>query len=195
MATAPVKFSLPFNLALSDSVINQLPPELRGVFSDIFNAITQIQYVFHAYIGIGQHFSSDWAALPYSKTLHQASQTRLYVQATEAINYGYAISLVDSGGALKVRNANATNNTRPCHGFCTTQGGIALNAYGEIILFVGLLPGLAGLTRATRYFLSTTNGLITNVAPVAAGNIEQPVGIAPATDALIFNVGLDFIQH
>lgn len=190
-----VRFNLPFNFGISDTASGSIPPELRGPFNELYNAIQQVQYVFHGYLGIGQRLQEDWDNLSYLQTMHLASPTRLYVEATEAINYGYAVSLVDSGGAVKVRNANATNNTRPCHGFCTTEGGIALGAFGEIVMFSGVLTNLVGLTRAARYFLSTVNGLITTVAPVAAGNIEQPVAIAMATDALVFNVGLDWIQH
>lgn len=189
------KFNLPFNFGIPDAPPTNLPPELAGSMSEVFNAIQQLQYVLHTYLGIGQRLQEDWNVLGYAQTLHLFSPTRYYAEATEAITYGYAISLVDSGGALKVRNANATNNTRPCHGFCTTIGGIALGAFGEVVLFQGILTGLAGLTRGTRYFLSTANGLLTNVAPVAAGNIEQPVALAVATDTLIFNIGLDFIQH
>lgn len=189
-----IKFNLPFTLGLADS-----PPDTdaktKGIFSVFYNAFNQLQSAMHQFLGLGQQLQSQWSQIRYDQTLHQFSPNRYYVQATQAIGYGQAVNLFVSGGTLKARLANATNNTKPCHGFCTTVAGIAVDGYGEVILNFGLLVGVSGLTQGTRYFLSTTDGLITSVAPVAAGNIEQPLGLAMDTTALHFNFGFGWIQH
>lgn len=187
--------NLPFTFGIGDQVPSDIPPEVRGAFIELYAAVQQVQYVFHAYAGIGQQLSSLWSSLPPTETLHRASVWRLYVKASEAISYGHAISIHSVASVLNVRKANATNNTKPCHGFCTTSTGIASGSYGEVILCQGLLTSLAGLTQGTRYFLSTTDGLLTATAPVAAGNIEQPLGLALDATLLLFNFAFGFIQH
>lgn len=190
-----VTLNLPFDIRLSDTLPPGVPAEMAPVIAEMFNAFQQLQYVMHTYLGIGQRIQSLWPSLSYSLTLHRASQGRFYALASEAITYGAAVNLHPSGGVLKIRNANATNNTKPCFGFCTAIGGIASGATGEVILFSGLLTGVSGLTIGTRYFLSTTNGLITATDPVVAGAIGQAVGIAVDTTALLFQIDLNWIQH
>jgi hypothetical protein len=119
--------------------------------------------------------------------LHRFSPWRLYAKASEAIGFGNAVNLHAVSGVINIRKANATNNTKPCHGFCSVSVGIPSGEYGEVILCQGITTGITGLTTGTRYFLSTTDGLLTATAPVAAGNIEQAVGIALETSL--------FIQH
>lgn len=195
MANPNLKFNLPFSLSIPDSPPQTEDPVVNNTFVVVYNAFLQLQQAVHQYLGVGQQLQTLWSTLRYDQTLHQASPGRLYVKAFEAITYGFAINLFVDAGILKIRLANATNNTKPCHGFCTTIGGIAAGSFGEVILLHGLLTGVAGLVLGTRYFLSTTNGLVTAVAPVAAGNIEQAVGFAMDTSALLFDFGFHFIQH
>lgn len=189
------RVNLPFSFGIGDTVPSNVPQELRGFFSEIYAAINQTQYVFHAHLGIGQQLQTLWSQLSYLDTLHKASMTRFYAKASENIPYGNAINLHVVSGVINVRLANATNNTKPCHGFCTTVGGITSGQYGEVILMQGLLTDVSGLTQGSRYFLSTTNGLITVTAPVAAGNIEQALGIALDSTALLFSMDFEWISH
>lgn len=193
MSTA--KFNLPFTLGISDKAPEGIDPKLRSFADEIYNAFQQIQLAIHNYLGVGQQIQELWSQLKYTETLHQASQTRFYCQASEDIAYGHAVNLFASGGVLVARNANATNNTKPAHGFCTVSTGVLANDYMEVVLFRGVIPGFTGLTLGARYFLSTTNGLVTTSAPGAAGNIEQALGIAVDTTALLYDFGLHFIQH
>ena len=189
------RFNLPFTLGIGDVVPSNIPPEIRPAFVEVYSAFQQVQSVFHNYLGIGQQLKDSWAALPIVETLHKASQWRLYVKASEAIGFGNAVSIHAVSGVINVRKANATDNTKPCHGFCTTSIGIVSGEYGEVILCQGLTNGITGLTVGTRYFLSTTDGFLTSIAPVAVGNIEQAVGIALETGLFLFNLDFEFIQH
>lgn len=191
-----VKFNLPFTLGLPDQAPPTKDPEVRALLDQVYNAFQGVQLAFHHFTGIGQQLFSAWPNLRYDQTLHLASPWRYYVQASETINYGSAVNVFNSAGTLKARNADATNNTKPCHGFNTTVGGIPNGSFGEVILQCGMLTGVSGLTLGTRYFLFAGAGGLVSASPaVGAGNIEQAVGWAIDTTALLFNVGFAFVQH
>jgi len=194
MSAPNIKFNLPFSIGLSDSP-PEVEPKMRPIISLMYNAFLQIQQAMHQYLGLGQQLQTLWDQIRYDQTLHTFSPNRLYLRASEDISYGFAVNIWNDAGTLKFRKANATNNTKPCHGFCTTLGGILSGTFGEVIVNFGMLVGVAGLTTGTRYFLSTTDGLITSTAPVAAGNIEQVLGLAMDTGALLFNFDFAWIQH
>ncbi len=120
---------------------------------------------------------------------------RLYAKASENIAFGAVISIYVSGGVLRVRNANATDNSRPGLGWCSTSGGIASGAFGEVIIGPSLCTAISGMTIGTRYFLDTTNGQVVNAEPVAAGNIGQALGIAIAANRLYMLPSLQWVQH
>lgn len=171
------------------------PPEISGYLEEIYSAFYQLQLALVQYCGIAQQPSFDWPRVRPSDTIFQNNANRLYVQASEAIPQNSLISLHAVGSLLAVRLANATTNSRPCHGFCSTDGGIASTEFGEVILYQGLITGLTGLTPATMYYLSTTAGGLTSTAPVAAGNIKQVAGIALSADTLYLNAASTWIQH
>lgn len=128
-----------------------------------------------------------------ASTILSGNLRRLYVEAEEDLSFGMIISLHNVAGDLRARKANATNNTKIGDGFCSTAGGILTGAIGEVQLSTGIAT-IGGLTIASRYWLSTTSGLIVAAAPVAAGNIEQLIGIALTTTQLYVNMGA-WIQH
>lgn len=186
--SAPVNFQIPQNPPAG------LPPQVDGAFRQIYNTLQQIIFTFVNNCGIGSQLPSDWGILEgrASTILHQ-NLGRFYVQASEAIAQGAMVNYHLSGTKIMARNANATNNTKPCQGFCSNPGGIIINGVGETIIGPGV-TSIGGLTIAARYFLSTSNGQITNVAPVAAGNIEQYLGFAISTTEIFINPGY-WIQH
>lgn len=188
-----------YNLPLDYRIPSAPPPDatknLANTFGQIYDAMQQVLRTFVQYCGVGPRNPDDWSILAGSPTtLLSGNLRRFYVTASEAITYGAMVSLFSSAGVLKVRNANATNNTRPCDGYCSTPGGIALGVTGEVILSTGLLGSLVGLVIGQRYYLGTANGALSTVAPVAAGNIEQYLGIAITTTDLYVNTGY-WIQH
>lgn len=186
---SPVNFYLPQNppTDIKDPVAQQ-------AFNELYNAIQNVIQALITFCGIGPQSASLWPSLAGSpSTLLEGNLNRLYVTASELIPLGAAVNLFNNAGVLNARNANATTNAKPADGFCTTSGGIALGAVGEVQLGHGVV-NLVGLVIGQRYWLSTVNGLITTVAPVAAGNIEQYVGIAIDVTSVFFNLGY-WIQH
>lgn len=189
-------YSAPVDFRITQTPDNDLDPAvLRGV-APLYAAVQQIIQTFMNNCGIGQQpqaFWTQYATQAPDATVLASNMGRVYATATEVIAFGAAISLWDSGGVLSVRNANATNNTKSCDGFCSTVAGIGIGIVGECILARGIVP-VTGLTRGAKYWLSTVDGLITAVAPVAAGNIEQYLGKALSTTKLHFNAHY-WVQH
>lgn len=190
------QYNSPIDFRLSQSVINEgnIDPGSRAAIEELYAFGFQVIRAFVDYCGIGSQNFNNWPLLAGNpKTLLVGNLNRLYVVASENIIQGAAVSLVNTAGILNVRNANATNNTRICDGFCSSPGGINAGSPGEIILNNGI-ASIGGLTLGARYWLSIINGLITAVPPVAAGNIEQYVGIAISPTILSFNIS-NWFQH
>lgn len=188
------RFNSPITL-----LIGQFPevedPRLFTGLLPLYTAINQIQAGLTQYCGIAQQVHDIWGQLPASRTVFPENHHRLYVPASEAIGYGSMVNLYNNAGTLNARNANATDNTKPCHGYCNEAGGNAgAGAFTEVIVLSGMII-TSGLTPGTRYFLSTTNGLITATAPVAAGNISQVIGFALSATELLFDTSLQWVQH
>lgn len=163
---------------------------MYGQLALVYNAIRQLQIGITDYAGVGQKEQSTWSQLGPLDSVRIQNLNRIYVKAGEAIALGEVVNFYDlGGGVLGVRKANASSGTpRPAHGYCSTIGGIALNAYGECILGVGLCSFITGLALGVTYYLSTTAGLITNAKP-AGPNLQQPVGFAVGGSLLYFNCG------
>jgi len=188
------RFSSPFSLGLGDTPDTQ-DPRLYNLLSPLYNALIQLQVAFTQYCGVAQRVRGDWATLRPRDTVYPENMHRLYVPASEAIVYGGMVNLYNNAGVLNARNANATNNTKMAHGYCGEAAGtVGGGAVTEVIVLSGLVL-TTGLTPGTRYFLSTTNGLITATAPVAAGNIEQVIGFALSATELLFDTSLQWVQH
>lgn len=97
--------------------------------------------------------------------------------AFEAIGAGAIINIFSDAGTPKIRNADATNGTKPPMGYA--EVAIASGATGSIRLSNGIIAGMSGLVVGAKYFLSpTTPGAITVSAPTGVGNVVYKVGYA-----------------
>lgn len=171
-----------------------MPPELRQLGNELLNYINNVVFSLNADAGVGRRVPTQWALLEGSPTTILASNhNRLYVKAGEALAYGDIINLYNNAGVLTARKADATTNAKPADGFNNTPAALAIGEVGEFILAHGLLPA-SGLTIGQRYFLSTTPGVMATTPAVAAGNIEQYLGVALSSEALFFNSSY-WIQH
>lgn len=173
-----------------------IPKEMITEIQNLYNALRVLQTAFQTYCGI-QAFDTDiWNQLSILDTVRTHNLNRLYLPASENIVGGAMVHVFDSGaGVMKFRNANATDNSRQANGFLNVSGGILTGSYGEVILGSGLCPLITGMTPGGRYFLSTTNGLIVNLEPVAAGNIGQYIGYALGASLLYVDINMQWIQH
>lgn len=106
------------------------------------------------------------------------------LMASEDLAAGDLVSLHNSGGATKMRLADATDDTKPAHGF--VKSAVLTGATG---LFFGsgqMNDAVAGLTDGAVYYLDTAGGQVTAVAPSVSGNIVQEVGVALSPTSLAF---------
>lgn len=98
------------------------------------------------------------------------------IQASEALSAGDFINIHNSGGA-RVRLADATDNTKPAHGYVIDN---VLSGAMATVYFDDINTGLSGLTIGETYALSTTPGDVValSAAAAASGNIIQQLGVA-----------------
>lgn len=111
-------------------------------------------------------------------------QQSMTFPATENIAASAAVNIFVNSGTWSMRNANATDATKPAHGFVTAA--VTSGATGTVYFDGQLLSGLSGLTPGNAY-LGTTAGQITSTAPSGAGNLVQSVGFAVSATEIIFS--------
>lgn len=189
-------YSAPVDFRITQLPDADFPNDVKRGVAPLYAAVQQIIQTFVDNCGIGSQPTSFWqqyATQNPTATILASNMGRVYLVASEAISFGAAVSMFNNAGIINVRNANAATNVKSCDGFCSTPGGILAGVAGECILGRGICS-ITGLTVGTKYFLSTSNGLITPVAPVAAGNIEQYLGKAITTTQLHFDAHY-WVQH
>ena len=103
-------------------------------------------------------------------------------EASEALAENDVVNLWDDSGTLKARKADATDDTKPVHGY--VKEGVTLGNNATVFTD-GFLPG-TGLTIGSKYFLSTTPGTVTTTAPSGEDEIVQPVGVAVSATRIKF---------
>lgn len=108
-----------------------------------------------------------------------------------ACSAGVAVNdAVYVNGSDSVDQANATTiGTAPVFGFVASKP----TATTCNIIYAGELMGFVGLVPGNVYYLNTTSGGITNVAPTTSGNIVQKVGVARNSTTLVAQIHPDFV--
>lgn len=181
-------FTAPVDFRLSQDPPDNLDPEVKAAFVEIYNSLQQIFDTFVTYCGIGPQGYELWSELAgTTSTLLAGNLNRLYVKTDEAIQVGAAVAFKNVGGELRVINANATNDTKVCRGFSAGPVANAANQFIEVIIHSGKVA-ISGLTPGTSYYLSLSDGQIQSTAPTTPGNIEQYVGFAVTSTVLAFNI-------
>lgn len=109
----------------------------------------------------------------------------LSVVASESLSAGAFVNLWNNAGALNVRNADASVQTKPADGFVISAFSSSATA---AVYMRGQNTGVSGLTLGSAYNLSTSSpgGVQTTVASVA-GQLHQPLGKANAAGNLVFD--------
>lgn len=183
------------NFVIPYSMPSGIPDSLKPFLKPIYIAFQNIIQTLIFFSGVAPRPPSALLTSDNDPTAILANNVhRYYTQASEDIAVGAAVNLFAQIGILFVQNANATDNTKPCDGFCSQVGGIAMGTVGEVILNDGVNLSLTGLTVGAIYYLSTTPGEFTATPPTSAGNLQQYIGKALTTTALKFFTG-PIIQH
>ncbi len=111
-------------------------------------------------------------------------------EASEDLVANDVVNFFDDSGTLKCRKANATNTTKPAHGYVKDGVTTGNNA---TVFTDGFLPG-TGLTIGSKYYLSAAAaGEVTTTAPSGTGNIAQPVGVAISETKIKFEPALLYV--
>jgi len=187
-------YSSPIDFRIPGSVPGTIDAPIKNALEDIYTSLNIVARTLVNYAGIGPQVYSTWINLNGStRTLLSGNLNRFYCTAGEVIPYGAVVSAVNIAGAIQMFLADATDNTLPAIGFCNTLAGVNIGDVAEFILNAGVLV-TSGLTPGAAYWLDTAAGNLTTVRPVAAGNIEQFVGIALSDTELNFNCA-GYIQH
>lgn len=187
-------YSSPVNFRIPQTPDSKLPQEVQNALAEIYMGFQQVIFAFTDNCGIGPRAPGDWDKFNgFANSILQQNMGRFYATAAENIPFGAMINLVNVASTTQIQNANATNLLKPAVGYCSTPGGILAGAVGEVILGGGICP-IGGIIPGTIYYLSTTNGVITNIPPTAAGNIEQFVGVGLENNFMYANIG-GFVRH
>jgi hypothetical protein len=117
-------------------------------------------------VALGTDGKLDDTMLPSS-----SGGASLSLTASEAIAAGALVN-IDSTG--KIRNANATDATKPAMGF--VLAAVASSASGTVYFGGNINSGASGLTEGSPVYLSAaTAGAATATAPSSSGNLIQQV--------------------
>lgn len=106
----------------------------------------------------------------------------IVLPASEALSANNVVNIYDDTGTTKTRKANATDGTKPAHGYVKASVESGSNA---TVYLDGALPG-TGLTVGSSYFLSATGGLVITTPPSSTGNVWQKIGNAVDDDKIEF---------
>lgn len=181
-STANFQYNAPTDFRIAQTTPDEVPPEYRAAFTQIYGAIQQIIFTLVNNAGIGPRNSGQWADLAGSAvTLLAGNLNRFYVQGAEAISYGAAVSFTNVAGTLQAVLAVATDSSKPALGFCTAPDGIGVGLFGEVVIAAGVVS-IGGLTPGASYFLSDSPGLISSTP----GTISQYLGFAVTSTTLSF---------
>lgn len=104
--------------------------------------------------------------------------------ASETIASGALVSQHNVAGVTKIRNADASVQTKEADGFVLVGGAAAASL---VVYYAGRNTAVSGLTPASELYLSaTTPGGVTDTPPTGAGKICQRVGEAVTASVMNF---------
>lgn len=120
-----------------------------------------------------------------------AGPETIVAAASEALTENDVVNFWDDTGTLKVRKADASDATKPAHGYVKAA---VENGNNATVYCNGFLPG-TGLTKGARYFLSEDAGLVTTTPPTTSGAIVQAVGSAMSATQIKFDPDEMFVTR
>lgn len=106
------------------------------------------------------------------------------MEASENLAAGDYVNVWLDGSDIKVRKADASDATKPAHGFTLTA---ILSAATDLIYWAGINNQVSGMTEGAAQYLSLTAGDITETAPSGDGEIAQHLGWAISPTEMYFN--------
>lgn len=108
------------------------------------------------------------------------------IQASEALAAGDLVNIYNNAGTPAVRKAIATGAGTKAHGYVIA--GAASGALANVY-FDDSNNQVSGLTAGEQYLSATQAGKTVAVAPAAAGQLAQKVGVATSATTLHVSIG------
>jgi hypothetical protein len=168
---------------------DNVPSELYDNFYQLHRAIQNLLRGVSQYCGIDANSSDIWSSLNYTDTLLESNLTRMYPIAGSAISRGQMVNLYNNAGVLNARPAQANSMSTMAHGIANSAAAAGNRI--EMFWLRGLVDSIGSMTVGTLYYLHpTVAGAVQNAAPVTAGQIVQPVGLALAAATLNMDITL-----
>lgn len=104
--------------------------------------------------------------------------------ASENLSAGDYVNFWNDGGTVKARKADASDATKPAHGFVLA----AVTSPADATVYTsGINNQVSGMTPGAMQYLSETAGGITETAPATNGAIAQHLGYAHSATEMYFN--------
>ncbi|SRR5258706_968005 len=167
--------------------------EVRELYEFVIAAFKNLQQGIEQFNGITTRDITQWPQSKPSDTLLRQNLGRFYVIAKEILAFGAFVNLVLDAGICKAQNSNSVG--KPAHGYCNIPNGATAGNFTEVILSQGILA-IGGLNPGQAIYLSNVNGVASTVPDVAAGRIEQFLGIGVAPGIAYIDISLgQYIQH
>lgn len=182
------------NLGLPDKAPDDIKnPEVRAVYEFAINSINNLLRSIEQFTGITTKDITQWPQLRPPDTLLKQNLGRYYVRASENLAFGNFVNIHNNAGECNVQKANSI--AKPAHGYCNIPNGAIAGQITEIILAQGILV-ILGLNAGDKIYLSNIPG-VAGIAPdVAAGRIEQFLGLAVAPGIAYIDIAMgQYIQH
>lgn len=155
-----------------------------GIWADnlyLRNALTAMQGALDEYTGALPVDSQYQPQTPPSQSVRVGQISRVYIPAVVALTYGQLVRISGIGAVL----ADATVPSKFAQGFVSASAGANPGDTVEITLLGNV--NITGLGLGVVYYLSTTPGAVSSVAPSTPGQILQQIGFATSPTSLWFN--------
>jgi hypothetical protein len=148
-------------------------PKLYEQLEPLYLALHSVNKNFLYACGVSRISEQDYGKYLANPVLLQPQNlNRLIVTAGVDLAFGSLINLYMAGSVVTARPAVGGGSIDyKAVGFCNVPGGVEAGDLVEVVINTGLLA-VAGATINTSYFLSTTPGSLSTVAP-GAGLIQQ----------------------
>lgn len=137
-------------------------------------------------IGVSLASSPGWLQLTLGQIVSyvQKRLSSVSVLTSEIVAAGALGNLWNNSGVINVRNANATDTTKPAN--CFIQAATASGVLAQVYMPGQIITGLSGLTPGATYWLDVTAGNLVTSPPASTGNGVQQVGVALTVNSLMF---------
>lgn len=181
------------SLGLPSLPNEQLTPQLYNEFSIVYKSLRNLSEGVGQLTGIDAAPQAEWADSSASSTILTGNATRLYPIASVLIAAGQLVNLFNNAGVLGARLASSSAPSTMAHGLAVTGAGIGSRI--EMHWLRTFTTSIGGMVIGQLYYTGTVAGTVQNIPPVAAGTIQQPIGVAIASNQLLLDISLSFKQN